>query len=153
MDAPTRAMWYALRHPGPGLKPAKLSDIQKLVAKKDGRSKPSLAAISKAAAFYKDSKAKRGRKLGQRATSKAEDKKIMQAFKKLRPPGHGVDSNVVQKALPKKLKLKVSRRTVRRRLAEKGFVPQKKRSKSDLGPARMKKRLKFCRKHAGKSVA
>ena len=53
----------------------------------------------------------------------------MQTFKKLRPPGHGVDSNAVQRALPKKLKLKVSRRTVRRRLAEKGFVPQKKRSK------------------------
>ena len=87
MDEPTRAMCHALRHPGPGLKPAKLSDIQKLVAKKDGRSKPSLAAISKAAAFYKDLKAKRGRKLGQRATSKAEDKKIMQTFKKLRPPG------------------------------------------------------------------
>ena len=74
----------------------------------------------------------------------------MPTFKKLRPPGHGVDSNVVQRALPKKLKLKVSRRTVRRRLAEKGFVPQKKRSKSDLGPARMKKRLKFCKKYAGK---
>ena len=153
MDEPTRAMCYALRHPGPGLKPAKLSDIQKLVVKKDGRSKPSLAAIAKAAACYKDPKAKRGRKIGQRATSKAEDKKIMETFKKLRPPGHGVDSNVLQRALPKKLKVKVSRRTVRRRLAEKGFVPQKKRCKSDLGPARMKKRMNFCKKHVGKSAA
>ena len=43
---------------------------------------------------------------------------------------------MVHAALPKKLQKKVGRRTVIRRLADKGFVPQRKLSKSDLGCAR-----------------
>lgn len=152
MDDPTRAMCYALRNPGPNTKPSKLKEIRKLVFKKDGKTRPTLAAISLAAATYKDEKLQRGRKKGQRSTSKEEDEKILKTFKKLRPPGHGIDSNVLKKALPQKIKSKVSRRTLIRRLSEKGYNPEKKRSKTDLGPVRMKKRLDFCKKHGDKNA-
>jgi len=58
----------------------------------------------------------------------------------------------VKKSLPKKIRKKVSRRTIIRRLAEKGFHAQKKQSKTDLGQKTMKKRLKFCTKHADKDA-
>ena len=121
MDEASRAMCYALRNPGKGQKPVKLKNIRKLLRKKDGKSKPTLQAISLAANIYKVEKQKRGRKVGQRATTKAEDKTIMKYFHQLRPPGHGIDSNALKRRLPKKLKKKVSRKTVIRRLAEKGF--------------------------------
>ena len=106
MDEAARAMCYAFRHPGSGQKPLKLKVIQKLLKKKDAKNRPSLAAISQAAANFTAVKKKQGRKLGQRATSKKDDKKIMEAFHKLRPPGHGIDSTALHKALPKKLKQK-----------------------------------------------
>ena len=120
MDEATRAMCYALRNPGPGQKPLKLTAIRKILLKKDGGKRPSLSAISQAASNFKKQKKKRGRKPGQRATTKQEDKKIMQTFHKLRPPGHGVDSNVVKKGLPKKISKEIGRKTIIRRLAEKG---------------------------------
>ena len=120
MDEPTRAMCFALRNPGRGFKKMKLKDIRKLVKKKDGKSRPTLKAISDAARNFKKEKQKRGRKLGDRATSKKEDKKIMQTFHKLRPPGHGIDSTALHKGLPVKIKRTIGKRTVRRRLAEKG---------------------------------
>ena len=153
MDEATRAMCFAYRHPGTGQKPLKLTEIQKLVAKKDTTRKPTLAAISKAATNFLVLKEKRGRKVGQRATSKVDDKKILATFHKLRPPGHGIDSTALHKALPKKVKKKIGKRTIIRRLAEKGYVPSKKRSKTDLGPSRQKKRMKFCRKHETKTAA
>ena len=113
-----------------------------MVKKTDG-TVPSEGAISKAARDFKDLKKKRGRKKGCKATTKAEDKKILQVFNKLRPPGHGVDSRVVHQALPLKIKKKVGRRSVIRRLADKGYHPEKKINKSDPGPALAKKRIKF----------
>ena len=62
-----------------------------------------------------------GRPKGWRATTKAEDKEIVKAFKKVRPPGHGVSARKVRSALPKKLKKKVRERTVIRRLADKSY--------------------------------
>ena len=59
---------------------------QKLVKKTDGTI-PSVGAISTAARDYKDQKNKRGRKKGQKSTTRAEDKLILKAFKKMRPPG------------------------------------------------------------------
>ena len=59
---------------------------QKLVKKTDGTI-PSEGAISMAARDYKDQKNKRGRKKGQKSTTRAEDKLILKAFKKMRPPG------------------------------------------------------------------
>jgi len=65
-------------------------------------------------------KNKRGRKLGQRDTTKAEDRKIMQTFHKLRPPGHYINSRILKRGLPKKISKKAGRKTLLRRLAEKG---------------------------------
>ena len=59
----------------------------------------------------------------------AEDKTILKKFKQVRPPGHGVTARKIHKALPKKLKTKVGRKTIVRRLAEKGYTAQKKMSK------------------------
>ena len=72
-----------------------------------------------------------GRPEGARATTKVEDKAIVKAFHKVRPPGHGVVARQIRAALPSSLKRKVGERTVIRRLSEKGFSPKKKLSKSD----------------------
>ena len=77
----------------------------------------------------------------------------MATFHKLRPPGHGITSKQLKKGLPKKLSMKVGRRTLIRRLAEKGYTPRKKQSKEDLGPVLMKKRVKFCKQHIDKNAA
>ena len=42
-----------------------------------------------------------GRKKGTTKTTQEEDKVIMATFKKLRPPGAGVDSRLIHDALPK----------------------------------------------------
>ena len=130
MDDANRALCYAMRHPGPGQKPRPYKDIRKVVRKTNGK-KPSIGAISDAANDFMEKKLKRGRNKGDRKTTKEEDKQILAAFHKMRPPGYGVDSRVVHTALPKKLKKKVARRTIIRRLADKGYVPEKKLSKSD----------------------
>ena len=106
--------------------------VTKVVKKEDG-SRPTIGAIKEAADTYLDTKGKRGRKKGDRATTKEEDKKIMKTFFKMRPPGHGVDSQVVHLALPKKIQKKIKRRTIIRRLAEKGYVPEHKINKKDTG--------------------
>ncbi|MDP7559855.1 MAG: hypothetical protein QF745_04875 [Planctomycetota bacterium] len=98
----------------------KFKFIRLLVKKTDGR-KPGISAIQEAAASFNKVKEQTGRRAGTYKTSRAEDKKVLQTFKKLRPPGHGVDSRVVHKALPQKLQKKIGRRTIRRRLAKKGF--------------------------------
>ena len=146
MDDANRALCYAMRHPGQGQKPMPYKDIQKHVRKTNGK-KPSIGAISEAAQDFMEKKFKRGRKKGDRKTTKAEDKQILEAFHKMRPPGYGVDSRDVHTALPKKLKKKVGRRTVIRRLAAKGFVPEKKLSKSDPTVLQKKKRILFCKRH------
>ena len=91
--------------------------------------------------------------MGFRKTSKQDDKKILATFHKKRPPGHGVDSRVVHNALPKNLRKNICRRTVIRRLADKGFTPQKKRCKSDPDEQLKKRRLQFCRRHKGKTAS
>ena len=131
MDEATRAMCFAYRNPGPGHRPLELKQIQKLLFKKPGKEnavsgkknkyRPSLSAISQAAANFKKEKKKRGRRVGQRATTKKEDKKLIETFRKLRPPGHAIDSKVLHRGLPKKINKKIGRKTVIRRLAEKGF--------------------------------
>ena len=144
-------MCFALRNPPRGQKPTKLSDIQKLVRKTDGK-RPTLQAIQQAASTFKDKKGQRGRPIGSNGTTKEEDKKILKAFHKLRPPGHYVDSRLVRKALPKKLQAKASRRTVIRRLAKKGFLPEKKLSKSDYSVIQKTKRVAFARRHSDKNA-
>jgi len=111
MDDANRGICYALRHPPDGSKPTKLEDIQKIVRKTNGH-KPKLSAISLAASTFKDKKGVRGRPLGARDTSKAEDKKLMRTFHRMRPPGYGVNSRIVHTALPRNIQAKIGRRTV-----------------------------------------
>ena len=64
----------------------------RVVTKLDGTA-PTPAAISKAASEFGSEKKKRGRKLGQNKTTKAEDRAILKTFHKLRPPGKGCPSS------------------------------------------------------------
>jgi hypothetical protein len=147
MDLANRALCFALRFPPKGVKRTPIDEIikQKLVRKTD-RTVPGPSAISEAALNFKKKKQTRGRKKGYRKTTKADDRQILRTFKKLRPPGHYVDSKLVHRALPKKIKKTITKRTVRRRLKEKGYVPERKINKRDPGPALCKKRLAWCKK-------
>ena len=147
MDSANRALCYALRNPGKGLKKTPLKDIrkQKLVRKTDGTI-PTEGAISYAAKTYKDEKEKVGRKPGSRKTSKAEDRKLMEKFHELRPPGAYIDSRILHTNLPATIKNKIGRKTVLNRLAEKGATMMQKLSKTDLGRKASGARLKWCKK-------
>ena len=122
------------------------NDIKK-VAKKSNGKPPSIGAIQNAANDFLEKKKKRGRKVGDKKTTKAEDKQIMAAFHKMRPPGYGVDSRVVHGALPRPLKKKIGRMTIRRRLKDKGYVPEMKLSKDDPTYKQKQKRIVFCKRH------
>jgi hypothetical protein len=98
-----------------------------------------------------DDKSKRGRKRGQTATTKEEDAQIIAKFRKLRPPGHYVDSRMIHTALPKKLQEKIGRRTVIRRVNAKKFFYQEKRNKDDPSEALKQRRVRFCRFHQDKN--
>ena len=151
MSVATRALCFAMRNPPKGLKKYKLSDIQKMISKKDG-TRPSLGAISGAGLTFMDPKSDQRRPVGSRKTTTAEDKELFKTFHKVRPPGCGVDSRSLHGALPKKVSKKMSRRTVIRRLAEKGYKPNRKIQKSDPGPALQKKRLVFVRKYKDRTA-
>ena len=56
----------------------------------------------------------------------------------LEPPGHYVDSRIVRDNLTPALKRKIGRRTVIRRVNEKGYYDSKKMNKTDLGVKVMK---------------
>jgi transposase len=145
MNTANKAICCAMRKTG-----AKLKDIRKLVKKTDGK-RPSLAAISMAAASFHTEKKKRGATTGSSKITKADEKKIMQKFHKLRPPGHGVDSRAILKALPKKLREQISRRFIIRFLASKGYKPERKLNKTDPGVRLKLKRCNFGKRHAAKS--
>ena len=118
----------------------KFKDIIRIykVKKKDGTI-PKIQAVASVVSKYRNFKKKRGRKLGDFKTTPAENKKIMSTFHKLRPPGHGIDSNTLRRGLPSALRKKVSRKTILRRLADKGYTMQDKESKTDLGVVTTKK--------------
>ena len=134
MSPENRALCFFYRNPPNGDKKLTYAKIADLVQNEDGEH-PTEGAVRHCVLNFHSAKDKRGRKAGYRKTSKAEDKVILQAFRKLRPPGHGVDSRKVHLSLPKKLRGKVSRRTVIRRLAEQRYVPTKKVQKTDPGSA------------------
>ena len=117
---------------------------QKLVLKTDG-TVPGISAIKKAADTFHDEKSPVGRKLGWRKTTKAEDKKVLSTFHKVRAKGHGVTARRVHRALPKKVKNK----TIIRRLAAKGFTPMVKLRKQDFSVALREKRVLFGKEHEG----
>ena len=91
---------------------------------------------------------KRGRQTGWRKTTKAEDKQIHTCFQVVRKPlGKRVYARHVKVGLPPALKAKLSVRTVRRRLAEKGVKPERKLRKANRGPAWRRRRRLWCKKH------
>lgn len=150
MDEANRALCYAYRNPPPGKKKLALTKIRSLVWKTNKRH-PSLSAINEAAKNFKKEKGSVGRPAGSRNTTAAEDRELMQTFKTMRPDGHYVDSRIVHKALPKKIKKKIGRRTVVRRLAEKGYHPERKIQRTDTSVVLSKKRSVFADKHKDKS--
>ena len=62
-----------------------------MIRKKTGLEK-SIGAIHEMSQTFMDDKADRGRPAGTRNTTKQEDKLVLQVFKKLRPPGAGIDA-------------------------------------------------------------
>ena len=132
MNAEDSAPCFLYRKPPNGSKRLPNAKIAETVQNEDG-DHPTEEAVRRRVVNFREPKAMRGRKKGYRKTSKAENKVILQAFRKLRPPGHGVDSRKIHATLPKKLRGKVSRRTVIRRLAEQRYVPTKKVQKTDPG--------------------
>ena len=142
-----RAQCFALRNAG-----MKFTEICKVVKKTD-RTHPTEGAVREIVKNFKvKGKKKAGRPKGWRKTSKDEDKEILKAFHKTRPPGHGVTSRKVRNALPAKLKRKIGRKTVIRRLAAKGYTPQKKRSKACQSEGNRRKRLAFSNAHKDKTA-
>lgn len=105
-----------------------------------------MGAISETATKFMALKGKRGRKVGWNKTTKKDNRKIFKTFKRLRPPGHYVDSRIVHQGLPRRIKQAICRRTIRRRLAKKGFHPKKKIAKTDPGPALANRRVLWAKK-------
>ena len=155
MDAENRALCYFYRHQPPqsGVQPLSYRDICPLVylTEKDafGEPKhPSVAAVFKCVKQWARERKKRGRQAGWRKTTKAEDKQIHTCFQEVRKPlGKRVYARHVKAGLPPALKAKISVRTVRRRLAEKGVKPERKLRKANRGPAWRRRRRLWCKKH------
>ena len=148
MDAENRALCYFYRHPPPdsGVPPSSFVKITQMVVKKDGE-RPSTGAVFQVVKEFRAAKKVRGRRIGWRKTTKHEDKVIKATFHKLRPPGCGVDSQELHRALPLSIRSKVCPRTLRRRLAAQGYIPRDKKEKDDLGKPYREARLAFCSVH------
>ena len=152
MDSKNLALCYALRHPPAGSTKMPFKEILGHVLKTDG-TRPSIDAVKKSVANFHAERADVGRKSGWRKTTPTEDRKIINKFKELRPPGHGIDSRTLHTALPRVIKRKIGRKTLIRRLSEKGFNAEKKIQKSDPGTALMIKRRDFGILHEDKTEA
>ena len=97
---------------------------------------------------------KRGRKRGWRKTTTQEDKNILASFQKARQPlGSDVTARGVATGLPPKLKRNVCFRTIRNRLAERGYVPERKIEKNDFLKAQRGIRVDFCKYHEHRTPA
>ena len=95
----------------------------------------------------------RGRKVGWRKTTPAEDATILACFKRARQPlGCLVEAHDVWKALPVPLRNKVTMRTVANRLRDKGFSMQEKLAGDDKGEQWRLRRLRFSKSHAGRAI-
>jgi len=148
---------FFYRHPpkGSGVQPVKKwAAIARLVWNTDGKTHPSANAVKYCVQNWKRVNKKRGRKKGWRKTTTPEDKKILVSFKKARQPlGSDVTAREVATGLPAKLKSKVSLRTIRRRLAERGYVPEKKIEKNDFLKAQRGIRVDCCKSHEHRTPA
>ena len=105
MDEANRAMCYALRNPPPGTKVVSLKAIAGMVVKTDG-THPSPQAVGEAARDFHKERNQRGRNAGDKKTTAQEDRAILKKFKYLRPPGHGITSRKLHRALPVQIRRK-----------------------------------------------
>lgn len=148
-----QALAYLMRHPPKctGLTPQPYKLICSHL-KSPGKRAPKVGTVHKAVKTFHQEAATRGRKLGYRKTTPAEDKTMLSAFHKVRQPcGSGVTYTDVWRALPDPLRAKVSVKTVQSRLADKGYSLEDKLAADDKGLAWRKRRLAFCDVHRDKS--
>ena len=84
MDAPLQALCYFYRHPpmGSGVRPQPYSEIAKLLK----RPHMPVGSIRQSVRRLMASRKVRGRKVGWRKTTSAEDATIIAAFRKVRKP-------------------------------------------------------------------
>ena len=148
MDERTRALCYYYRHPPPasGAKRLSYAAIASVVPAKPRLNKDQVRWAVKH--FHLKPK-QRGRPHGFRKTSKQEGKAILATFFKVRQPlGSSVESRDVWNALPKPLRLKLSLRTIRNRLREKGYAMEEKLTGDDKGLAWRQARVRFCKQRS-----
>ena len=145
-----QALCYFYRNPPPGsgVKPQPYKVIPKLIK----APRTDIGRIKMIVNRFHNVRQARGRKTGWRKTTKAEDVKILSCFRKIRQPlGSLVEAHDVWKALPAKLRNKISLQTVRNRLSEKGYNMEDKLAGDDKGEAWRLRRLQFCKVHASKT--
>ena len=146
MSPRAAALVYVLRHPPKdwGCKRVRMKQIPDEV-EKAGFPRPTRWQVKWQAANFGNQPSRRGRKPGWRKTTAAEDKKVLATFHKVRQPlGSAVDARDVFNALPDALRQKISVRTVRERLRDKGFAMSEKKAVDDKGDAWRKVRLHWC---------
>ena len=129
MSAENRALCYLYSFPPPGSETdtkMKWSQIARMVWNVDGKTHPTSNGVKNAVLSWRAVREQRGRKVGWRKTTPAEDQKISNSFHKLRRPlCRLVTSRMVTQDLPATLQKKVTKRTVRNRLLEEGFKLEK----------------------------
>ena len=157
MSAENRALCYFYRHPPPhsGAQPVKQwTKIAQLVWNADGVTHPTPHAVRLCVLGWRKARKTRGRKVGWRKTTAVEDREILASFKKARMPlGTEVTSRDVQASLPRNLRNKICKRTIRNRLAERGYAPTKKVEKNDFLSKQRAVRVAFCRAHEHRTPA
>ena len=153
MDDKTKALCYFYRHPprGSGVKPVPFSKIPNLV-RAPGKRPPLTGAVFRAVKNFHTKQAPRGRKVGYRKTTPAEDRTILKSFYQVRQPlGSKVVSRDVWNNLPQELHDKICKRTVAERLREEGYQMDQKIAKDDKGEKWKATRVKFARNNAQKT--
>ena len=157
MNAENRALCFFYRNPPPGssiAKPLKWTAIAKMVWNADGRTHPTPDAVRKCVLGWRSVRKARGRKKGWRKTTQAEGKQIIASFHRARRPlGSKVTSRDVAVGLSPQLRAKVTRRTIRNRLAEVGFKPETKLEKQDFLEKQRQARVAFCKVHQHRTPA
>ena len=155
MNSENRALCYFYRHPPPGFgAPMKWSAIAQRVWNADGRTHPTAAGVRQCVLSWTAERRKRGRKAGWRKTTNAEDRQIAKSFHKARLPlGSRVTSRDVELRLSTGLRRKISKRTIRRRLANLGYIPARKKEKTAFLDRQRKVRIQFCKAHEHRSEA
>ena len=153
MDERTRALCYFYRHPpqAAGVKPMPYARIASVVPAKPRLNKDQVRWAVK---HFHLKRKQRGRPAGFRKTTTLEDKTILATFFKVRQPlGSCVESRDVWNALPSPLRTKLSLRTIRNRLREKGYAMDEKLTGDDKGLAWRQTRVRFCKRRAHWSEA